>query len=181
MTSEEQTASELLGDGEFMSDGAVVSNPLRALVNLEGSVSSAFRSLEGASKEVAKLAGSVNKTVDGSDDRIKRIMQKTEVALDHFDGTMTAIEKILGDEQLADQLRQTLRDMPAFVDETRQTMAAARTTMDSFQRVSVKAEANLDHLEKFTKPLGERGPKLVANVEEELAELERPARTIRRL
>ena len=38
--------------------------------------------------------------------------------------------------------------------------------MDSFQRVSAKAEANLDNLEKFTKPLGERGPKLVANVEE---------------
>ncbi len=163
---EEQTASELLGDGEFMSDGAVVSNPLRALVNLEGSVSSAFRSLEGASKEVAKLAGSVNQTVDGSDDRIKRIMQKTETALDHFDGTMTAIQKVLGDEQLAEHLRATLSSIPAFVDETRETIKAARTTMDSFQRVSAKAETNLDHLEKFTKPLGESGPKLVANVEE---------------
>jgi phospholipid/cholesterol/gamma-HCH transport system substrate-binding protein len=165
-SSEEQTAGELLGDGEFMSDGAVVSNPLRALVNLEGSVSSAFRSLEGASKEVAQLASSVNKNLGGSDDQIKRIIQKTEVALDHFDGTMTAVEKILGDEQLVDQLRATLRSMPAFVDETRETMKAARTTMDSFQRVGAKAETNLDHLEKFTKPLGERGPQLVANVEE---------------
>lgn len=163
---EKQAAGELLGDGEFMSDGAVVSNPLRALVNLEGSVSSAFRSLEGASKEVSQLAHSVNQTVGGGDDQLRRIMQKTEVALDHFDSTMTAVEKILGDEQLADQLRQTLRDMPAFVDETRQTMSAARTTMDSFQRMSGKAETNLDHLEKFTKPLGESGPKLVANVEE---------------
>jgi hypothetical protein len=60
---EEQTANELLGDGEFMSDGVVVTNPLRALVNLEGSVSSAFRSLEGASKEVSELAQSVNQTV----------------------------------------------------------------------------------------------------------------------
>lgn len=163
--SEERAAGELLGDGEFMSDGAVVSNPLRALVNLEGSVSSAFRSLEGASKEVAQLAHSVNQTV-GGDDQIKRIIQKTEVALDHFDGTMTAVEKILGDELLAEQLRQTLRAMPAIVDETRETMRAARTTMDSFQRVSDKAETNLDNLEKFTKPLGERGPQMVANVEE---------------
>jgi len=164
--SEEETANMLLGDTEWISDGAVVSNPLRALVNLEGSVSSAFRSLEGASKEVAQLASSVNKTVDGSDNQIKRIIQKTETALDHFDGTMSAVEKILGDEQLADQLRQTLRDMPAFVEETRQTMQAARTTMDGFQRVSAKAETNLDNLEKFTKPLGERGPQMVANVEE---------------
>lgn len=163
---EEDESNLLLGDTEWISDGAVVSNPLRALVNLEGSVSSAFRSLEGASKEVAQLASSVNKSVGGSDDQIKRIIQKTEVALDHFDGTMTAVEKILGDEQLADQLRQTLGNLPAFVEETRQTMQAARTTMDGFQRVSAKAETNLDNLEKFTKPLGERGPQMVANVEE---------------
>ncbi len=164
--SEKQTANELLGDGEFMSDGAVVSNPLRALVNLEGSVSSAFRSLEGAGKEVSQLAHSVNEAVGGSDDQMKRIMQKTEVALDHFDKTMGAVEKILGDEQLAGQLKRTLQDIPAFVDETRQTMAAARTTMDDFRQMSDKAKTNLDHLEKFTKPLGESGPDLVANVTE---------------
>lgn len=163
---EKQEANQLLVDREFMSDGVVVSNPLRALVNLEGSVSSAFRSLEGAGKEVAELAHTVNLNLGGSEDQFKRIVQKTEQALDHFDATMQAVERLLGDEQLAEQLRQTLHDMPAFVDETRQTMAAARTTMDSFQRMSDKAETNLDHLERFTKPLGERGPQLVANVEE---------------
>lgn len=163
---EERTANELLADTEYMSDGVVVSNPLRALVNLEGSVSSAFRSLEGAGKEVSQLARSVNQAVGGSDDQIRRIMQKTEVALDHFDQTMQAVEKILGDEQLAGQLRQTIQEIPAFVDETRQTMAAARTTMDHVREMSDKAKTNLDHLEKFTKPLGESGPQLVANVEE---------------
>lgn len=163
---EQRTANELLADTEYMSDGVVVSNPLRALVNLEGSVSSAFRSLEGAGKEVSQLARSVNQAVGGGDDQIRRIMQKTEVALDHFDQTMQAVEKILGDEQLAGQLRQTIQEIPAFVDETRQTMAAARTTMDHVREMSDKAKTNLDHLEKFTKPLGESGPQLVANVEE---------------
>ncbi len=163
---EQRTANELLADTEYMSDGVVVSNPLRALVNLEGSVSSAFRSLEGAGKEVSQLARSVNQAVGGGDDQIRRIMQKTEVALDHFDQTMQAVEKILGDEQLAGQLRQTIQEIPAFVDETRQTMTAARTTMDHVREMSDKAKTNLDHLEKFTKPLGESGPQLVANVEE---------------
>jgi phospholipid/cholesterol/gamma-HCH transport system substrate-binding protein len=164
--SEEQTANELLENTEFMSDGAVVTNPLRALVNLEGSVSSAFRSLEGAGKEVSELARTVNQTVGGSDEQFKRIVQKVERALDHFDGTMQVVERLLGDEQLADQLRQTLHDMPAFMEDTRQTMTAARTTLEGFQRMSDKAEVNLDHLERFTKPLGERGPQLVENVEE---------------
>jgi len=164
--SEKQDANGFLTDREYMSDGVVAGNPLRALVNLEGSVSSAFRSLEGAGKEVSQLAHTVNQTVGGSDDQIKRIMQKTEVALDHFDKTMGAVEKILSDPQLADQLKQTLRDIPAFVDETRQTMAAARTTMDDFRQLSKKAGTNLDNLEKFTKPLGEKGPQLVASVTE---------------
>lgn len=163
---EQRTADELLKDTEYMSEGVVVSNPLRALVNLEGSVSSAFRSLEGAGQEVRQLARSVNDAVGGGDAQIKRIMQKTELALEHFDRTMQAVEKILGDEQLAGQLRQTISDIPAFVGETRQTMAAARTAMDRFQEMSEKAKTNLDHLEKFTKPLGETGPQLVANVEE---------------
>jgi phospholipid/cholesterol/gamma-HCH transport system substrate-binding protein len=162
----DRTAGELLADGEYMSDGVVAGNPLRALVNLEGSVSSAFRSLEGAGKEVSQLAHSMNQTVGGSDDQIKRIMQKTEVALDHFDKTMGSVERILSDPELADQLKRTLRDIPDFVDETRQTMAAARTTMDNFREMSDKAKTNLDHLEKFTKPLGEQGPQLVANVAE---------------
>jgi len=164
---EERLANELIADAEFMSDGVVVSNPLRALVNLEGSVSSAFRSLEGAGKEVSQLARSVNEAVGGGDDdQIKRIMQKTELALEHFDRTMQAVQKILGDEELASQLKQTLRDVPAFVDETRQTMATARTALGSFQELSEKAKVNLDHLERFTKPLGESGPQLVANVAE---------------
>ncbi len=163
---EEQAANELLKDTEFMSDGVVVANPLRALVSLEGSVSSAFRSLQGASDEVKKLVGTVNETVGGSDAQIARLVQKAEQALDHFSGTMQAAERILGDEQLADQLRRTLRDMPAIVDETRQTMTAVRTTFGEFSRVSTKAEASLDDLRQFTKPLGERGPQLVENVEQ---------------
>jgi phospholipid/cholesterol/gamma-HCH transport system substrate-binding protein len=93
-------------------------------------------------------------------------VEKTELALDHFEKGMGAVEKILSDPQLAEQLKQTLSEIPAFVRETRQTMTAARTTMDNFREMSDKAKANLDHLEKFTKPLGEKGPELVANVTE---------------
>ena len=159
-------ANQLLKDTDFISDGVVITNPLRALVNLEGSVSSAFRSLESAGTEVSDLARTVGETVGGNEEQIKRIIQKAERALDHFDGAMQAVQRVLGDERLADQLRQALQDMPVLVDETRQTMASVRTSMDSFQRVTVKAEENLDHLEQFTRPLGERAPQLVESVED---------------
>ena len=74
-------------------------------------------------------------------------------------------EKVLGDEELSVKLRQSLEELPEFISETRQTMTVARTTLEDFRRVSEKAETNLENLEKFTEPLGEKGEQLVANVD----------------
>ena len=148
-------------------------NPLRALVNVEGSISEAFASIKIAGNEVAELAKTVNLKLDGDDGRIVRLMDKTEKALDGLQQASQVLQKVLGDEQLTDQLRDSLRELPEFIQETRQTMATARTTLEGFQRVSSKAETNLDNLEQLTRPLGQRGEQLVANVEESTENLNR--------
>ena len=57
------------------------------------------------------------------------------------------------------------KGVPEFITETRQTLSAARETMVAFQRVSQKAENNLDNIESFTEPLKERGGRLIDNFE----------------
>jgi phospholipid/cholesterol/gamma-HCH transport system substrate-binding protein len=79
---------------------------------------------------------------------------------------MRSLENVLGDEELSTKLRQSLDQLPDFLNETRQTMTVARTTFGEFQRVSKKAEANLDNLEEFTRPLAQRGAELIENVDE---------------
>lgn len=162
---EKQLATEVLSDGDFLSDGIVASNPLRVLVNLEGTIASAFTSIETAGEEVASLARSLNGAFDASDGQIIRILDKTETALDGLQRTMQTVDRTLGDEELSERLLRMLNELPEFVAESRETMATARTTLDSFTRMGEKAEANLDNLEQLTRPLGERGDQLVRNIE----------------
>lgn len=151
-------------DGDFMSQGIVASNPLQVLVNLEGTISGAFDSLEGAGNEVSDLVRTVNDAMDDDEGQLQRIMQKTELALDRFDSTMQAFESVLGDEELTAQLKQSLNDLPAVINTTRQTMEKAGTSLESFQRASEKAEARLDEIAGFTQPFSENGPQMAENV-----------------
>jgi phospholipid/cholesterol/gamma-HCH transport system substrate-binding protein len=163
--SEKQESEELILDREYISYGVVSSTPLEVLADLQDDIGGAFHSLESAGDEVTKLVRTFNQTVNGDEQRLQRIAAKLETALDNFDTTMRAVNRVVGDEELASRLKQSLRDFPAMVDEARQTMDVARTSLTSFQKASEKAEANLDNLEQLTRPLGERGAQIVENVE----------------
>jgi phospholipid/cholesterol/gamma-HCH transport system substrate-binding protein len=165
-TDERQMADQLIGDQEYMSDGVVASNPLRVLVNLEDNITAALTSIETAGDEVAQVARSVSQKVGGEENRIDQIMEQANVALGRFENAMRSVERVLGDEQMNAKLRQSLEKLPDFLDETRKTMIAAQTTMSDFQRLSKKAEVNLDHLDELVGPLGQRGAQLIENIDE---------------
>jgi phospholipid/cholesterol/gamma-HCH transport system substrate-binding protein len=162
---ERERANELIGDGDYLRDGVVANNPLRVLVNLERNAQGALASIQGAGQEVSELARSFNQAAGGNKSQIQQIMNKTERALESFDRTMITIQKLMGDEEFANRLSESLKGIPDFIKETRDTLATARDTMIRFQQVSQKAENNLDNIESFTKPLRDRGGQLVENVE----------------
>ena len=170
---EEKMALEPLTDGDFISDGIVAANPLRVLVNLEQNISTAFASIQNAGDEVAQVARSVNGALDRTEGAVPRLLEKTETALDGLSDTMRAVQNLLGDEELTAQLQQSLREMPLFIRETRETLALARTTLDSFQQVSERANVNLENLEQFTGPLGQRADELYVEIQRSAVELRR--------
>ena len=161
---EEKKSRQEMVDTDFMSQGLVSSNPLQVLVNLEGTITDAFDSLEGAGNEVTGLVRTVNETMGDDEGQLRRIMEKTERALDRFDSTMRAFETVLGDDVLIAELKRSLQGLPAVFDTTRETMEKAGTTMDAFQRATLKAEARLDDIAGFTEPLRDNGQQLADNV-----------------
>jgi phospholipid/cholesterol/gamma-HCH transport system substrate-binding protein len=163
--SERTKANAVVSDEALLTNGVVANNPLRTLVNLEDDVRATFGSLKTAGDEVTKLASAVNSSFRGDGSQFATLVRKSELALDRFASTMDAFEQVLGDEQLRSNLRQSLKDIPTFVQESRETMAEVRVTLEGFQRVSQRAEANLENIEGLTRPLGERGQSLVANIE----------------
>jgi ABC-type transporter Mla subunit MlaD len=57
------------------------------------------------------------------------------------------------------------------MDEARSTLGKANEAFGSMKDFSERAARNLENLENFTKPLGERGPQLVDNLDGSLANI----------
>lgn len=163
--SDEGASTEVIADGEFIADGIVATDPLRVLVNLETKLSGAISSIEVAGNEVTLLARNLNTIVGNNQDQFQRVMQKSELAMEHFRSAMETVDEVIGDPEMKANLKRTLRDLPELFDEARSTLTQARTTLDGFQKMSARADQNLQNLEKFTGPLAERGELLAERME----------------
>jgi phospholipid/cholesterol/gamma-HCH transport system substrate-binding protein len=157
-------ANTRVSDGDFMSEGVVSGNPMQVLVNLEDTMESAFVSVSRAGDEVSELVRTVNETMGDDQGQLRRIMQKTEVALEHFDATMRSLQTVLGDEELVARLKASLAEMPELVHTSHDTMLRAGTAIDSIQRAAEKAEARLDDIAGLTEPFRDNGPQMSEHI-----------------
>ena len=158
-------------DGTEIVNGIVGGNPLDVLVSLETDMRGALGSISRAGTEVEVVARNLNTAIGNNEDQIPRLSQKAERALDQFSQAMNSINDVFGDEQMRAGLKQSLKDMPLFMQEARGTLKKADEAFDGFKTVSDRATRNLENLENFTKPLGERGPQLVDNLDGSLANI----------
>ena len=172
---EKGAPTDFIADGDVLENGVVVGDPLKALeilVSLEDDLRDSMDSIRTAGDEVALTARNINSVVGNNENQIQRIAQKSELALDEFQSAMQSIDEIMGDPEMRQRLRQSLNDLPELIADARQTMQNARDTLDKFEQVGARAETNLENLEGFTKPLGERGPQLVENIERSMRNLD---------
>ncbi len=160
-----------LEDRTEITNGQVQGNPMDVLVNLETDMRTALASINRAGTEVELTARNLNTAIGNNDDQIPRLAQKAERALDQFSTAMTSINEVFGDEKMRAGLKQTLSDMPAFMQEARGTLQKADEAFEGFKGVSERASRNLENLENFTRPLGERGPQLVDNLDGSLSNI----------
>jgi phospholipid/cholesterol/gamma-HCH transport system substrate-binding protein len=161
---------DYLKDGQVI-DGRVSTNPTQALdvlVRLEGDIQGALTAVQDAADGMAQLSQTLNAAVGDNGEQAQRIMAKTEGALDSFQTTMSSINEITGDVETREQLKRTLRDLPLVFDDTRQTLARAQQSLDGIDTMTAQAQQNLENLEGFTRPLGERGPQLAERFDETL-------------
>lgn len=161
---------EPLQDGAEI-DGIVAGNPLEVIGNLEQDIKAALVSIRGAGDEVRQTAQGLRGALAGEEDQLPRILQKTERALDQLNKSLLTVDNVFGDPQMQENLKKSLQDLPRFFDDARGTLSKANETFDGFQRMSQRAERNLDNLEKFTKPLSERGPALVDDISGSLSNI----------
>ena len=134
-------------------------SPLDLIANLQGDLKQTIQSLGNAGQEVALLAEQLN-TVLGDQDvqRLDRLFANAEKALGNFAAVMDDVEDITGDEQFKVELKNGLAQLPSLIEDM-------KVIMEALDRAVTSADENLVNLQGFTKPLGERGPDIVASIE----------------
>jgi len=151
-------AGQLLEDGDRIS-GVVMSGPIDVLANLEGNLSQAIGAVTGTADEISRLARRVSFLLENNEDQIVRIAGKAEQTLDRVSSAADGIGQLVGDPVMRENLNRAITDLPEVLTE-------ARAAMGQLQQTMSLADDNLRNLEGFTKPLGERGPQMVQNIEQ---------------
>ena len=153
-----------LGKDETLA-GAVSRDPFEVFATLEPKMGSALDSLAEASAAVTKLSSNLDKLLLGEDDKFEKMVRKTESALDAFSLAMANINDVMGDPNARAKLKETLNGLPDVIADLRTTVKGIGTTVDT-------ADRNLRNLEGLTKPLGERGEGMVAQVNQTIGRLD---------
>ena len=160
-----------IGEGDMISSGIVVDDPLTVLVNMQQNMSETFGSIqgagigvEGAAGEFKTLMANLNQSFAASEAELKRAVAQTNAAMQKFENAMDSLNSIVGDQQTRLKLKESVNQIPVVLRQATLTLASAQQTMKYFESVGQKAEMNLDNLEKFTRPLGERGEMLVESI-----------------
>ena len=145
--------------------GAVSRDPFEVFATLEPKLGSALESLTQASESVTKLSANLDRLLLGEDDTFSKMVAKTEKALDAFSLAMDNINDVMGDANARANLKQTLNGLPEVMNDLRTTVQGIGTTVDT-------ADRNLRNLEGLTRPLGERGEGMVAQVDKTIGRLD---------
>jgi phospholipid/cholesterol/gamma-HCH transport system substrate-binding protein len=96
--------------------------------------------------------------------RMNRLAGKTELVLDGMNDALVAVNRVIGDESVQEELRTAMADLPKVLAEARATIAGVQETVQTANR-------NLTNMEGITGPLGERGPEIVAKMENGVEDL----------
>ncbi len=155
---------QFLQEGDTI-EGSVRPDPLESVTSIEGDLRDAIDSIGKASVEVRDLAHRLNDSLGKNQEQLTRIVNKTELALDSFQQAMTGVNEVMNDPQFRESLKNGLRQLPDALVDIRQGIADMRTVLQL-------ADTNLRNIEGFTRPLGQKGPQLVDNLDRTVARLD---------
>jgi phospholipid/cholesterol/gamma-HCH transport system substrate-binding protein len=138
--------------------GKVQPDPLQSLGNLEGGLSAAVQSVAKTSDEIGLLTRRVNDILRNNDEQIIRIVGKTEATLDQLQTAVANVNGLIGGPEIRENIQKAAADLPRVLNDVSGALGSMRQTFEA-------ADRNLQNVEGLTKPLGEKGAKLIETVD----------------
>jgi phospholipid/cholesterol/gamma-HCH transport system substrate-binding protein len=147
----EQSTAELWKNGDKLK-GSYSFEPTQLIANLQDKFDRTINSVQTTSSDLGeasqKLTGTLKKIdqVLGDDERgIQR-------AVNQANDIMAGAKNVIGDADDQKRLRNAIQELPELITNMKVTIGSVN--------------ANLDNMEKFTEPLGERGESLFQNLDD---------------
>jgi len=160
-----------ISDGEWLR-GMVATDPLQALVTVQEDLKSTMQSVKVFADDGSLLLRQINVAFEGNDEQFRRILRKSELALDGINLMTANVNELASDKDMMEKLRKSLNDLPDVIESAKKTFGEAETALNSLGKASQKAERNLENLEGITGPIGRRGEHIVANMENSMRRLD---------
>ena len=167
--------NQVLEDGDYLPNhGDVAGDPLEIMVQMEDDMTEAFTAIKQAGNSMSaaftKIGNQLEEVLD--EEQAKRIAASVENALNRFSDVMIAVEDVVGDPELVEDIKAVVRDARPVMQNANETLEriqetaqAFKDTAESFEGVGDGVNENLAHIEKLTKPLGEKGSELISTLE----------------
>lgn len=165
------SSKQLLEPGSEI-QGQGTPDPMVAVQRLEARASEALQVLAETSQEWKQVASNVNSLMETNRGNFDVVVEQAAEALHQLTLTLqttqkmvAAANKIVGDPQTQNALKDTLTAMPDLVQETHETILVTRKTIGNINR-------NLVNLAQVTEPIGKRGELMVTKLDSSLGNLD---------
>lgn len=145
--------------------GEIVYDPATVITDLHGGLQQAIGSVAQTSDEMRTVVVKVRDLLSANEQRIQQLLAKSEQTLSAIQQTAEAANEIVGDPETRARLRETIERMPALIQDAQQTVGRLDGTM-------TLVDQNLHNVEGFTAALGQRGPQLLAQLDQTTQKLD---------
>jgi phospholipid/cholesterol/gamma-HCH transport system substrate-binding protein len=157
------------GEKTEIKEGAVLQGQLAgdmtaSIAGLQRQAAQTLDTLNTAGRDMHNVLSRVDRLVETNEQRITHIIGEADETMKLLQKALVASNDLLGDPKLREQIKQTIGEMPAVLKETRGAVERIEGTFASL-------EHNMQNIEGLTKPLGDRGPALVEELDASMKKL----------
>ena len=179
-----EISGSILGDSEIrfvraidpkgketrIQDGAVLTarrstSPIELIDRMQVELSEAIGVVKGTATGLQDVLGEINHLLKDNRATVNRIIEGSEATMASFRQAAENTNRIIGDPELQENLRRSIRDLPAVLSDTRRSLEQINQSFKSVSEVATDVR-------QLTEPLGNRGPELVRQFETAVNNLE---------
>jgi phospholipid/cholesterol/gamma-HCH transport system substrate-binding protein len=145
--------------------GTVAPDPVTVVADMQERLGQAIGSVSRTSDDVGVVVRKMGDLLGNNEQRINSVIAKADDTLSVINETARNANEVVGSPHTKQQLKESLDQVPVVLQEI-------RTTLAKFNDTVVLMNRNLENIEGFTRPLGQRGEAVVDRLNRSVEKLD---------